>query len=67
MEPRGSLGVYDRRGPLHAIRRTFHYPHRVRNALASNIFKVPEHKIRVVAGDIGGASAPRGGSIPSTS
>src|SRR5437867_1800137 len=40
------------------------YPHRVRNALASNIFKVPEHKIRVVAGDVGGAFGTKGWQYP---
>src|SRR5690606_4800265 len=36
------------------------YPHRVRNALASHIFRIPEHRIRVIAGDIGGAFGTKG-------
>ena len=40
------------------------YPHRVRNALATNIFKVPEHQIRVVAGDVGGGFGTKGWQYP---
>ena len=32
----------------------------MRNALASNIFKIPEHQIRVIAGDVGGAFGTKG-------
>src|SRR3989454_95206 len=54
MEPRGSLGVYDPNEDRYTLYADVQYPHRVRNALASNIFKIPEHRIRVVAGDVGG-------------
>jgi len=67
LEPRGSLGVYDPNEDRYTLYADVQYPHRVRNALASSIFKIPEHRIRVVAGDIGGPSARRAGSIPSTS
>ena len=40
------------------------YPHRVRNALATNIFKVPEHQIRVIAGDVGGGFGTKGWQYP---
>ena len=40
------------------------YPHRVRNALATNIFKIPEHQIRVIAGDVGGAFGTKGWQYP---
>jgi len=33
---------------------------RVRDALARNIFKVPESKIRVIAGDVGGGFGTKG-------
>src|SRR6185312_1881307 len=36
------------------------YPHRVRDALARNIFKIPESKIRVIAGDVGGGFGTKG-------
>src|SRR5438445_4536661 len=64
MEPRGSLGVYDPNEDRYTLYADVQYPHRVRNALASNIFKVPEHKIRVVAGDVGGAFGTKGWQYP---
>src|SRR5437899_8155393 len=64
LEPRGSLGVYDPHEDRYTLYADVQYPHRVRNALASNIFKVPEHKIRVVAGDVGGAFGTKGWQYP---
>ncbi len=64
MEPRGALGVYDPGEDRYTLYADVQYPHRVRNALASNIFKVPEHKIRVIAGDIGGAFGTKGPQYP---
>jgi carbon-monoxide dehydrogenase large subunit len=64
MEPRGALGVWDpgeERWTLHA---DVQYPHRVRTALASNIFQVPEHRIRVIAGDVGGGFGTKGWQYP---
>src|SRR5215813_10319425 len=60
MEPRGALGVYDPSEDRYTLYADVQYPHRVRNALASNIFQVPEHQIRVIAGDIGGAFGTKG-------
>src|SRR5262245_1533239 len=60
MEPRGALGVYDSSEDRYTLYADVQYPHRVRNALASNIFQVPEHQIRVIAGDIGGAFGTKG-------
>src|SRR5512141_731546 len=60
MEPRGALGGYDRGEDRYTLHADVQYPHRVRNALASNIFKVPEHQIRVIAGDVGGAFGTKG-------
>ena len=47
MEPRGALGVYDPHEDRYTLYADVQYPHRVRNALASSIFKIPEHQIRV--------------------
>jgi carbon-monoxide dehydrogenase large subunit len=60
MEARGALGVYERGEDRYTLYADVQYPHRVRNALASHIFKIPEHKIRVVAGDVGGAFGTKG-------
>src|SRR5213594_2005109 len=64
MEPRGSLGVYDPNDDRYTLYADVQYPHRVRNALASSIFKIPEHRIRVVAGDVGGAFGTKGWQYP---
>jgi carbon-monoxide dehydrogenase large subunit len=64
LEPRGALGAWDpaeQRWTLHA---DVQYPHRVRNALATNILKVPEHQIRVIVGDVGGAFGTKGWQYP---
>src|SRR6266436_780113 len=64
MEPRGALGVYDPGEDRYTLYADVQYPHRVRNALASNIFQVPEHQIRVIVGDIGGAFGTKGWQYP---
>ena len=60
LEPRGALGVYDAGEDQYTLYADVQYPHRVRNALASNVFRIPEHRIRVIAGDIGGAFGTKG-------
>ena len=60
MEPRGALGVYDPGEDRYTLYADVQYPHRVRNMLTQSIFKVPEHKIRVIAGDVGGAFGTKG-------
>jgi len=64
MEPRGALGVWDALEERYTLHADVQYPHRVRSALATNIFKVPEHRIRVVAGDIGGGFGTKGWQYP---
>lgn len=60
MEPRGAIGVYDPGEERYTLHADVQYPHRVRDALARNIFKVPESKIRVIAGDVGGGFGTKG-------
>jgi len=64
MEPRGALGVWDPGEERYTLYADVQYPHRVRTALASNIFKVPEHSIRVIAGDVGGGFGTKGWQYP---
>ena len=64
MEPRGALGVYDPGEDRYTLYADVQYPHRVRTALATNIFKIPEHKIRVIAGDVGGGFGTKGWQYP---
>jgi carbon-monoxide dehydrogenase large subunit len=64
MEPRGALGAYDPAEERYTLYADVQYPHRVRNALATNIFKVPEHQIRVIAGEVGGGFGTKGWQYP---
>jgi carbon-monoxide dehydrogenase large subunit len=64
MEPRGALGVYDPGEDRFTLYADVQYPHRVRNLLAGDIFKVPEHRVRVVAGDVGGSFGAKGWQSP---
>ena len=60
MEPRGTLGVYDQGEDRLILYADVQYPHRVRNMLAQNVFKVPESKMRVIAQDVGGGFGTKG-------
>src|SRR5471030_1895333 len=64
MEPRGTLGVYDPGEDRLTLYADVQYPHRVRNMLAQNVFKVPESKMRVIAGDVGGGFGTKGWQYP---
>ncbi len=64
MEPRGAIGVYDAGEARYTLYADVQYPHRVRNALASNILRVPEHQVRVIAGDVGGGFGTKGWQYP---
>ena len=55
MEPRGSIGDYNPSNGHYTIYTTLQRAHGYRSELAKSILKVPEHKVRVVAGDIGGS------------
>ena len=59
MEPRGALGVFDARDGRFTLHADVQYPHRVRGMLAG-VFKIPEHRIRVIAGDVGGGFGTKG-------
>src|SRR5258706_3879888 len=64
LQPRGVLAMYDEGDERYTIWADVQYPHRVRNALAENIFKIPEHRIRVIANDIGGGFGTKGWQYP---
>jgi aerobic carbon-monoxide dehydrogenase large subunit len=54
MEPRGSVGDYSTREDRYTVYTTLQRAHTYRSELSA-LMNVPESKIRVVAGDIGGA------------
>jgi aerobic carbon-monoxide dehydrogenase large subunit len=55
MEPRGCVGVYQPAEQRYTIYTTLQRTFPFREELAKNVLKVPENRVRVVAGDIGGA------------
>jgi len=55
MEPRGSIGDYNAADGRYTIYTTLQRAHSYRADLAHDVLKVPESKVRVVAGDIGGS------------
>src|SRR5213594_4558929 len=60
METRGAVGAWDPGEQRYTLYADVQYPHRVRTALATNILNVPEHQIRVIAGDVGGGFGTKG-------
>jgi aerobic carbon-monoxide dehydrogenase large subunit len=60
MEPRVLIGAYDAGQDRYTLYGNMNYPHRVRNMLANQIFKVPESKVRVVTYDVGGGFGTKG-------
>jgi carbon-monoxide dehydrogenase large subunit len=55
MEPRGSIGVYRPYDGHYTIYTTLQRNFTFREELCKFVLKVPEHKVRVVSGDIGGS------------
>jgi carbon-monoxide dehydrogenase large subunit len=54
IEPRAYLGHYDVARDHHTLWTNSQAPHYVRSWLAEDSLRVPEHKVRVVAPDVGG-------------
>jgi carbon-monoxide dehydrogenase large subunit len=55
MEPRGSIGDYNAFTDHYTVYSTLQRTHPYRSELAKLVLKVPESKVRVIAGDIGGS------------
>ena len=54
MEPRGAIGEYSATDGRYTLHSTNQAPFRLREQLAEAVFKLPEHRIRVVSYDVGG-------------
>ncbi len=64
IEPRAYVGAYDATDRRYTLHTALHYPHKLREQLARDIFRVDHHDVRIVAGDIGGSFGLRGGTYP---
>jgi aerobic carbon-monoxide dehydrogenase large subunit len=54
MEPRCAIGDYDRSDDQHTLYTTSQNPHVIRLLMGAFVLGIPEHKLRVVAPDVGG-------------
>lgn len=54
LEPRGCIGIYDEGREAYTLHVSSQGPHRVRDALARDVLKVPQDALRVVTPDVGG-------------
>jgi carbon-monoxide dehydrogenase large subunit len=54
MEPRAAIGEYDRSRDEHTLYTTSQNPHVIRLLMGAFVLNIPEHKLRVVAPDVGG-------------
>jgi len=64
MEARGGLASYESAEDKYTLHADVQYPHRMRALLAGAVFRIPEHKIHVVAGDVGGGFGAKGPQYP---
>ncbi len=54
MEPRAAIGEYDRASGEYTLYTTSQNPHVIRLLMGAFVLQLPEHKLRVVAPDVGG-------------
>ena len=64
METRGAVASWEPAEDKYTLHTDVQYPHRMRALLAGAVFRIPEHKIHVIAGDIGGAFGAKGPQYP---
>lgn len=64
LEPRAAIGVYQEGEGRWQLTSSAANPHRIRLLLAEHIFRVPGHRVRVIAGDVGGGFGTKGGLYP---
>ncbi|MGF1551683.1 MAG: xanthine dehydrogenase family protein molybdopterin-binding subunit [Paracoccaceae bacterium] len=54
MEPRAAIGEWDRSADSYTLYTTSQNPHVIRLLMGAFVLSIPEHKLRVVAPDVGG-------------
>ncbi len=60
MEPRGCIAEFDTRDDRTTLRCTVQGPHLIRRALATEVLKVPENKVRILSENVGGGFGMKG-------
>jgi len=63
LEPRSAVGEYDRRSGRYTLHTGIQAPHGTRTLLA-DVLRVPQSRVRVVTGDVGGSFGMRSGLYP---
>lgn len=64
IEPRAATGHYDPATDGYTLWSTTQVPHLIRRLLADSSLRVPEHRLRVVAPDVGGGFGQKGMHYP---
>jgi len=64
IEPRAYIGDYNATDQRYTLYTGCHYPHKIREQMATQVFNVAEHDVRVIAGDVGGSFGLRGSVYP---
>jgi carbon-monoxide dehydrogenase large subunit len=64
IEPRCSIGVYEKGNGKYILHTTSQDPHGVRSTLAGSVFHVPESKVRVLSPDVGGGFGMKANVYP---
>ena len=63
-EPRGCVAIYDPIGERFTVHCPMSGPHGTRHMLAEGIFHLPDTRVRVIAGNVGGGFGGRSGVYP---
>jgi carbon-monoxide dehydrogenase large subunit len=64
METRGAVASWEPAEDKYTLYADVQYPHRMRALLAGAVFHIPEPKLHIIAGDIGGAFGAKGPQYP---
>ena len=64
MEPRASIGLYERETRRYTLYMSSQGPHRTKQAIAGQILHIPESDLRVVSRDVGGGFGMKGQGYP---
>ena len=60
MEPRAAVGQYDAGDGRWTLYANVQHPHTVRTIICESLLKVPEHRLRIIAPDVGGSFGMKG-------